>query len=83
MKVCGTGISRRGKRCHRRYTVVMDELWLKMFSQLTFERLQEVTFAGVNGKVLLGLSEAEQFFYDRGVEEARLKPGAVWDPVDP
>lgn len=60
----------------------MDELWLKMFNQLTFERLQEVAFAGLNGEVLLGLSEAEQFFYDRAVEEARKNPGVAWSPVD-
>lgn len=60
----------------------MDELWWKMFSQLTSERLQEVTFAGLNGEALMGLSEAEQFFYDRGVEEGRANPGVCWNPVD-
>lgn len=53
-----------------------------MARQLTSERLQEVTFAGLNGERLEGLSEAEQFFYDLAVEEAREFPGVVWEPVD-
>jgi hypothetical protein len=60
----------------------MNELWRKMSVQLTSDRLQEVTFAGLNGESLVGLSEAEQFFYDLAVEEALANPGVVWSPVD-
>jgi len=60
----------------------MNELWRKMARQLTSERIQEVTFAGLNGEVLEGMGEAEQFFYDIAVEEAADNPGVVWTPVD-
>lgn len=60
----------------------MDETKRKMFSRLTSERLQECVFAGINGKDIGPLNEAEQFFYDRGVAEALKNPGTVWSPVD-
>jgi hypothetical protein len=62
--------------------IIVDEIKWKMFSRLTLERLQEVTFAGINGKDIGPLNEAEQFFYDEGVAEALENPGTVWSPID-
>ena len=59
-----------------------EDLFLEMYQQLTPERIQEVTFAGLNGEVLEGLGVAEQWFYDEAVEEAKQNPGVVWSPVE-
>ncbi len=58
------------------------DLWHRMARQLTSDRMQEVVFAGLNGEVVEGMGEAEQFFYDRAVIEAAENPGVVWTPVE-
>jgi hypothetical protein len=54
----------------------------EMARQMTSERLQVCVFAGINGEDIGPLTEAEQYFYDSGVEEAKANPGVVWSPID-
>jgi len=55
---------------------------VEMARQMTSERLQVCVFAGINGEDIGPLTEAEQYFYDSGAEEAMAIPGVVWSPID-
>lgn len=59
-----------------------DAVWREMSRQVSLERLQQLAVVAFNGAGPGSLTEAERYFFDRLVAEARLHPDAVLDLLD-